>query len=132
MAPSNAPHFFSLEPPPQLAFDGLDEEPFARPARLFDVSEEGVQLFTRSVLASRASRLARSPFPPDRDDLEKSISERLMRIWQERGDFSQLTAASIRAGPTEPTDDEGDKDARPSAQEMRELQAQLMEQLTSV
>lgn len=59
-----------------------------------------------------------------------------MRIWQERGDFSQVTAASIRAGESEikegDAEDAKDQDARPSAQEMRDLQSALMEQLACV
>lgn len=66
--------------------------------------------------------------PSRRADPEKSITERLIRIWQERGDFSQLTAAKIRAGEVESVEEE--EDARPSAQDMRELQGQMMEQLS--
>ena len=38
---------FSLEPPPVLAYDGRDEELFGPPARLLDVTNEGLQVFSR-------------------------------------------------------------------------------------
>ncbi|ORY80684.1 hypothetical protein BCR35DRAFT_331750 [Leucosporidium creatinivorum] len=100
---------FSLEPPPVIAYDGKDDDLFAPRARLLDVTDDGLQVFTRA-------------------DPEKSITERLIRIWQERGDFSQLTAAKIRAGEVEVVEEE--EDARPSAQDMRDLQGQMMEQLS--
>jgi len=40
---------FSLEPPPVIAYDGKDDDLFAPRARLLDVTDEGLQVFTRSV-----------------------------------------------------------------------------------
>lgn len=71
------------------------------------------------------------------------MSERLLRIWQERGDFSQVTAASIerdartqerqKAGGNGGDDDDElnavTRDDRPTAAEMKEMQNTLMEQL---
>lgn len=69
--------------------------------------------------------------PGTSEDPDKTIGERLQRIWAERGDFSALTAASILAPPKVP-DEEAEQDSRPSAEEMRVLQGRLMEQLKYV
>ena len=73
-----------------------------------------------------------------RTPLDKSVSERLLRVWQERGDFTHVTAASIKREAEKQTqqgaenNDESEarlRDDRPTAAEMKELQAGLMEQL---
>ncbi|KAK4050058.1 hypothetical protein OIO90_005248 [Microbotryomycetes sp. JL221] len=68
----------SLEPAPAVAYDNHDNDVFERPPKLVDVTDDGQQVFSR-------------------DDPDKGITARLMRIWQERGDFSKVTAASILA-----------------------------------
>jgi hypothetical protein len=58
------------------------------------------------------------------------VGQRLRRLWAERGDFSALTADKIKQGDT--NDDEDSKeqtDDRPSAQDMRQLSQNLLEQL---
>ncbi|KDE03473.1 hypothetical protein MVLG_06035 [Microbotryum lychnidis-dioicae p1A1 Lamole] len=67
----------SLEPPAITAQDGLDDDLFAPAARLYEVTHDGQQVLTR-------------------EDSNKLPTERLLRIWQERGDFSQLTSQRIR------------------------------------
>lgn len=71
-----------------------------------------------------------------RADPHPTISSRLVRIWQERGDFSALSAASIRAAQDKDGETEegegGEKEERPTAQDMRDLQGNMMEQLSFV
>ncbi|KAK4691522.1 hypothetical protein P7C70_g9328, partial [Phenoliferia sp. Uapishka_3] len=88
---------------------------FAPPSKLTDIEPDGTQLFSTT-----------GNF--------KSISERLAIIWQERGDFSALTAESIKLAaankdnpPPPPVTDA--KDPRPSPQQIQELQLGLIDLL---
>ncbi|SCV72624.1 BQ2448_4161 [Microbotryum intermedium] len=120
----------SLEPPAITAQDGLDDDLFAKPARLYEVTNEGKQVFTRQV----------------GEDPNKAPTARLLRIWQERGDFSQLTSRSIGdeqhkdkdVATTTTTNDlirdqDGDEDdvhgLGMTPEQMRELQVTMMQQL---
>ncbi|GAA5998183.1 uncharacterized protein JCM10292_002380 [Rhodotorula paludigena] len=105
----------SLEPVRPVAGDGLDSDLFARPARLHDVVlEDGREVFTR-------------------EDPKKSLAERLQRVWAERGDFSLLTADSIRNPDSDDTTkqdgEDADEDARPSVDDMRALQETMIHSL---
>ncbi|GAA5982619.1 hypothetical protein JCM11641_002602 [Rhodosporidiobolus odoratus] len=101
----------SLEPPKLYAGDGRDQDPFARPARLQDVMlEDGTEVFSRA-------------------DSKKSLSERLFRVWAERGDYSQLTADSIRNPKEEDDHAKDDEDTRPSVEDMRKLQETMLNNL---
>ncbi|GJN87967.1 hypothetical protein Rhopal_000922-T1 [Rhodotorula paludigena] len=105
----------SLEPVRPVAGDGLDSDLFARPARLHDVVlEDGREVFTR-------------------EDPKKSLAERLQRVWAERGDFSLLTADSIRNPDSDDTSkqdgEDADEDARPSVEDMRALQETMIHSL---
>ncbi|GAA5979544.1 hypothetical protein JCM10908_002962 [Rhodotorula pacifica] len=111
----------SLEPPRLLAGDGLDDDLFARPARLQDLNlEDGREVLTRN-------------------DTTKSLNERLLRVWAERGDFSKVTKQSIR-NPTTLDDDgdkgkeasEEDKDSRPTVEDVRRLQETMIHSLAVV
>lgn len=127
MEPSPKRLCLSLEPLP--LYEDLADDLFARPARLVDVNlESGTEVYSRCVSLS----LSNTANPSCRDDPEKSISERLKRIWAERGDFSALTSESILAPAGDADEEEAETDTRPSAQEMRELQGKLMDQLTYV
>ncbi|KAM0755101.1 hypothetical protein T439DRAFT_345792 [Meredithblackwellia eburnea MCA 4105] len=104
-----------LEPPPVVApsKSNTHDDIFARPLRLHDIQDDGTEVFSR-------------------EDPDRNISERLTRIWAERGDFSALSSASILAGKSEEENkdaDGKDKDARPSPQDIRDLSMSLMEQL---
>ncbi|KAI5481094.1 Mediator complex, subunit Med17 [Pseudohyphozyma bogoriensis] len=101
----------SLEPPPPKAHDSLDNDPFVRPAQLYDINlDDGSDVFTR-------------------DGPQKPVGERLKRLWAERGDFSALTARSILAPKADDVEVDKDEDTRPTPQEVREFQASLMQQL---
>ncbi|BGO97200.1 hypothetical protein NBRC10513v2_001120 [Rhodotorula toruloides] len=101
----------SLEPPRLFAGDGKDSDLFARPARLHDVVlDDGREVFTRN-------------------DPRKSLSERLMRVWQERGDYSQLTEDSIRNPVQEDKEEQADEDDRPSVEDMHKLQETMLQNL---
>lgn len=68
-----------------------------------------------------------------RDDPDQDVGQRLRRLWHERGDFSALTADSINNPQQNDDHDETEQvDDRPSAQDMRELSSNLLEQLTYV
>ncbi|GEM09215.1 mediator complex, subunit Med17 [Rhodotorula toruloides] len=102
----------SLEPLRLFAGDGKDSDLFARPARLHDVVlDDGREVFTR-------------------DDPKKSISERLMRVWQERGDYSKLTEDSIRNPVQKDKEEQADEDDRPSVENMHKLQKTMLQNLT--
>ncbi|BGP29495.1 hypothetical protein JCM10296v2_001234 [Rhodotorula toruloides] len=101
----------SLEPLRLFAGDGKDYDLFARPARLQDVVlDDGREVFTRN-------------------DPKKSLSERLMRVWQERGDYSQLTEESIRNPVQEDKEEQADEDDRPSVEDMHKLQETMLQNL---
>ncbi|GAA6035094.1 hypothetical protein JCM8097_002181 [Rhodosporidiobolus ruineniae] len=101
----------SLEPLRLFAGDAQDGDLFARPARLHDVSlEDASESFTRA-------------------DTKKPLSERLMRVWAERGDYSLLTEESIRNPVEEDKDDKEDDDPRPSVEDMRKLQEAMLHNL---
>ncbi|GAA5877664.1 hypothetical protein JCM1840_004975 [Sporobolomyces johnsonii] len=107
-----AAHHLSLEPLPVYANDGKDSDPFARPARLLDVVlDDGSEVFTRA-------------------DPNKSLQERLMRVWAERGDYSLVTEESIRNPPPEAKDDDKVQDGRPSSEDMRKLQQDMLTNLS--
>lgn len=121
----------SLEPIPIVHDDGIDDI-FARPPRLLDINlEDGTEIYTRSVPLPGHLLSPTDEHRVNRDDPKKSISERLKRIWAERGDFSVLTAESILVPPVV-EDAMDEEDTRPSPLEMREMQAQLMDQLSYV
>ncbi|CEQ39312.1 SPOSA6832_00842 [Sporobolomyces salmonicolor] len=129
-----AAHHLSLEPLPVYANDGKDSDLFARPARLLDVVlEDGSEVFTRfvrlpSTLASL--RRSRSRSPKRRADPNKSLQERLMRVWAERGDYSLVTEETIRNPPPEANDDDQVPDGRPSSEDMRKLQEDMLTNLS--
>ncbi|BGP05440.1 hypothetical protein JCM10049v2_001246 [Rhodotorula toruloides] len=101
----------SLEPLRLFAGDGKDSDLFARPARLHDVVlDDGREVFTRN-------------------DPKKSLSERLMRVWQERGDYSQLTEDSIRNPVQEDKEEQADEVDRPSVEDMHKLQETMLQNL---
>ncbi|KAM0792693.1 hypothetical protein ACM66B_002473 [Microbotryomycetes sp. NB124-2] len=105
----------SIESLPAVAHDEHDNDLFARQARLVDVTDDGLQVFSRE--------------SPDKD-----VATRLMRIWQERGDFSKVTRESILAQRGTQTDDEDtDKDKqhddKMSVAQVKALSNDLMEQL---
>ncbi|GAA6000600.1 hypothetical protein JCM10207_004570 [Rhodosporidiobolus poonsookiae] len=103
----------SLEPLRVVANDGHDADLFAKPARLLDVVlEDGSEVFSR-------------------EDPKKGLSERLMRIWAERGDFSLLTADSIRNPKDDAEEDKDDEDSRPSEEDMRKLQETMLTNLAT-
>ncbi|GAA5940571.1 hypothetical protein JCM1841_001272 [Sporobolomyces salmonicolor] len=107
-----AAHHLSLEPLPVYANDGKDSDLFARPARLLDVVlEDGSEVFTRA-------------------DPNKSLQERLMRVWAERGDYSLVTEETIRNPPPEANDDDQVPDGRPSSEDMRKLQEDMLTNLS--
>lgn len=67
---------------------------------------------------------------PDSDGTTKSLTERLMRVWAERGDFSKVTEQSIR-NPTlqedsKADDEDKDKDTRPTVEDVRKLQETMI------
>ncbi|GAA6047774.1 hypothetical protein JCM3770_001771 [Rhodotorula araucariae] len=101
----------SLEPLRPHAGDGHDADLFARPARLYDVVlEDGREVFTR-------------------DDPTQRLSERLMRVWAERGDYSQLSEERIRNPPQEQHNALEDQDPRPSVDDVRKLQETMLNSL---
>ncbi|BGP45404.1 hypothetical protein JCM10450v2_001222 [Rhodotorula kratochvilovae] len=101
----------SLEPLRPHAGDGQDADLFARPARLHEVVlEDGREVFTR-------------------DDPQKSLSERLMRVWAERGDYSQLSEERVRNPPQEHEQAQEDEDPRPSVEDVRKLQETMLNSL---
>ncbi|GAA5936835.1 uncharacterized protein JCM15063_000075 [Sporobolomyces koalae] len=112
----HAPQHLSLEPLPLVVDDGQDADLFARPARLADVNlESGQQVYTRH-------------------DPKKSLQERLMRVWAERGDYSLVTEQSIRNPEPEPSSSEPDAeelDARenPTPEQMRHFAESLVNNL---
>lgn len=67
------------------------------------------------------------------EDPKKSLAERLQRVWAERGDFSLLTADSIRNPDSDDTSkqdgEDADEDARPSVEDMRALQETMIHSL---
>ncbi|GAA6009946.1 hypothetical protein JCM11491_000876 [Sporobolomyces phaffii] len=105
----------SLEPLPISANDGHDGDVFARPARLADVVlQDGSELYSRV-------------------DPRKSLQERLMRVWAERGDYSLVTHDSIR-NPARDVPDDADHAAedplgRPSPDEMRKFAETMLNNL---
>ncbi|BGP53396.1 hypothetical protein JCM8202v2_000955 [Rhodotorula sphaerocarpa] len=110
----------SLEPSPLIAGDGLDDDLFARPARLQDLNlDDGREVLTRA-------------------DNSKSLHERLMRLWAERGDFSQVTEDSIRnPAPegdkgAEKDGEDGQSDGRPAVEDIRKLQETMIYSLALV
>ncbi|GAA5857410.1 hypothetical protein JCM8547_002264 [Rhodosporidiobolus lusitaniae] len=101
----------SLEPLRLYAHDGKDADLFAKPARLHSVNlEDGKEIFTR-------------------EDPKKSLTERLMRVWAERGDYSLLTEESIRNKVEEDEKDKEDEDTRPSPEDIRKLQDSMLNSL---
>ncbi|GAA5821398.1 hypothetical protein JCM10212_000282 [Sporobolomyces blumeae] len=114
----------SLEPLPLVAHDELDDDPFAQPARLYDVHlDDGHPVYSRS-------------------EPTHSLQHRLMRVWAERGDYSQLTRDSILDLRTNPDDlrdkanrdaaaaNDDDLDPRPRPDELRSLVQGMLENLT--
>ncbi|GAA5901754.1 uncharacterized protein JCM6883_000383 [Sporobolomyces salmoneus] len=105
----------SLEPLPIFANDGKDSDLFAKPVRLRDVNlHDGSEAYTRN-------------------DPKKSLQERLMRVWAERGDYSLVTEESIRNPPPEDSDKdkvEQDPSGRPSSEEMRKFAESMLNNLT--
>ncbi|GAA5864651.1 hypothetical protein JCM3774_006026 [Rhodotorula dairenensis] len=113
----------SLEPPRLLAGDGLDDDLFVRPARLQDLNlADGREVLTRA-------------------DTTKSLHDRLLRVWAERGDFSKVTEQSIR-NPTPSHDDDAqggqkgseaeEQDTRPTVEDVRKLQETMLHSLAVV
>ncbi|GAA5963777.1 hypothetical protein JCM3765_006849 [Sporobolomyces pararoseus] len=105
----------SLEPLPIFANDGKDSDLFAKPPRLQDVNlEDGSEVYTRN-------------------DPEKSLQERLMKVWAERGDYSLVTAESIKNAQPEDADKdkmEQDPQGRPFPEEMRKFAETMLNNLT--
>ncbi|GAA5884890.1 hypothetical protein JCM6882_007140 [Rhodosporidiobolus microsporus] len=103
----------SLEPLKLYANDGKDEDLFAKPVRLHDVLlEDGSEVLVRG------------------ESSKKPLSERLMRVWAERGDYSRLTAESILNPTEEEEDAKEDEDPRPSVEDMRKLQESMLHNLS--
>ncbi|TNY23410.1 Proteophosphoglycan ppg1 [Rhodotorula diobovata] len=101
----------SLEPLQPFAGDGHDQDLFARPARLHEVRlDDGREVFTR-------------------DDPKKSLSERLMRVWAERGDYSELSEERILHPPKDQEHTREDEDARPAVEDIRALQETMIHNL---
>ncbi|BGP13361.1 hypothetical protein JCM10213_005793 [Rhodosporidiobolus nylandii] len=101
----------SLEPLRALVGQDGDADLFARPHRLHDVSlEDGTEHFSNA-------------------DPEKSLSERLMRVWAERGDYSLLTEDSVRNPKEDDAAEKEDEDTRPSVEDMRKLQEEMINNL---
>ncbi|KAK4046851.1 hypothetical protein OIV83_005747 [Microbotryomycetes sp. JL201] len=110
-----------IESPPAVAHDNHDDDLFARHARLVDVTDDGLQVFSR-------------------DAPNKDVAARLMRIWQERGDFSKVTRKSIEAQQATNDDEQvdGDQDDHRrdkrqndtlSVNQIKQLSTDVMEQL---
>ncbi|GAA5915238.1 hypothetical protein JCM5296_005905 [Sporobolomyces johnsonii] len=55
-----------------------------------------------------------------------------MRVWAERGDYSLVTEESIRNPPPQAKDDDKVQDGRPSSEDMRKLQQDMLTNLSSV
>ncbi|GAA5849806.1 hypothetical protein JCM5353_008614 [Sporobolomyces roseus] len=103
----------SLEPLPIFANDGKDSDLFAKPARLQDVVlQDGSQVYTRN-------------------DPKKTLQDRLIRVWAERGDYSLITEEKVR-NPVEEEEEttKQDPEGRPSPEEMRKLAETMLNNLT--
>ncbi|GAA5852164.1 hypothetical protein JCM3766R1_000959 [Sporobolomyces carnicolor] len=115
MSTSKGAPALSLEPLAPFANDGKDSQPFARPARLADVNlQDGSEVYTRN-------------------DPRKSLPERLVRVWAERGDYSLVTEDKIRNSSLETTQPERDRDEadeRPSPDRMRQFAESMLNNLT--
>lgn len=55
-----------------------------------------------------------------------------MRVWQERGDYSQLTEDSIRNPVQEDKEEQADEVDRPSVEDMHKLQETMLQNLVCV
>lgn len=84
-----------------------------------------------ALVAALRGLTARSP-SPNSEGTTKSLTERLMRVWAERGDFSKVTEQSIRnpalhaEQEDSKADEDEDKDTRPTVEDVRKLQETMI------
>lgn len=111
------------------------------PTKRIHLSIESAQLripdtASTNLFASRPRLYDITPEPSalvfTRQDADKSLSERLARIWAERGDFSKVTVESIMNPPEVVAEEDGVVDERLTSTGMRELQTSLLDSLSFV
>lgn len=113
MEPPTKRIHLSIEPQSLQIPDSQSTNLFASKPRLFDITPDSSLVYTRQ-------------------DAAKSLSERLGRIWSERGDFSKISVESILNPVAVVIDEEAELDKRLSSAGMRELQTSLLDSLSLV